>query len=79
MFHEIYVSAGLDVCEGRDPKGLYGRARAGEIADFTGISAPYEAPEACEVEVDTGKYDLNTSLEKMLAYVERNFPYSADH
>ena len=79
MFHEIYVSAGLDVCEKRDPKGLYQRARDGKIREFTGISAPYEAPAQCEFEVDTGKYDLNTSLEKMLAYVERNFPYSADH
>jgi bifunctional enzyme CysN/CysC len=77
MFHEIYVSAGLDVCEKRDPKGLYQRARSGKIPEFTGISAPYEAPETCEFEVDTGKYDLNTSLEKMLAYVERSFPYSA--
>ena len=46
QFHEVSVSASLDVCEGRDPKGLYSRARTGEIPDFTGISAPYGAPEA---------------------------------
>ena len=76
-FHEVYVSAGLDVCEKRDTKGLYQRARSGEIRDFTGISAPYEHPEACEIEIDTGKLDLNASLAKLLGYVERNFPSSA--
>lgn len=77
-FHEVYVSASLDVCEDRDPKGLYGRARAGEFADFTGISAPYEAPEACEVELNTGKLDVPESMEKLVAYVEKHFPYSGD-
>lgn len=76
QFHEVYVSAALDVCESRDPKGLYSRARAGEIADFTGISAPYEAPEACEIEVNTGKLDVTDSLEKLVDYVEKNFPYT---
>ncbi|MEX2454270.1 MAG: adenylyl-sulfate kinase, partial [Rhodospirillaceae bacterium] len=75
-FHEVYVSAGLDVCERRDPKGLYGRARSGEIREFTGITAPYEAPEACEIEIDTGRLDLTDSLARMLAYVERHFPCS---
>lgn len=75
-FHEVYVSAALDVCESRDPKGLYSRARAGEIPDFTGISAPYETPEACELEVNTGKLDVSASMEKLVAYVEKNFPYS---
>ena len=76
QFHEVYVSTALDVCESRDPKGLYSRARAGEIADFTGISAPYEAPEACELEVNTGKLDITDSLEKLVDYAEKNFPYS---
>lgn len=75
-FHEVYISASLDVCEQRDPKGLYKRARDGDIAEFTGISAPYEPPEACEIEIDTGKLDLQQSLEKMVAYVERHFPRS---
>ena len=76
QFHEVYVSAALDVCESRDPKGLYSFARAGEIADFTGISAPYEAPEACELEVNTGKLDVTDALEKLVDYIEENFPYS---
>ena len=78
QFYEIYVSASLDVCEGRDPKGLYSRARADEISDFTGISAPYEPPEACEVEVNTGKLDVSESMEKLVEYVEKYFPYSGD-
>ncbi len=52
-FVEVHVTAPLEVCEERDPKGLYARARAGEIADFTGISAPYEEPEHPELKVDT--------------------------
>lgn len=52
-FIEVYVNPGIDVCAERDPKGLYARAYAGEIANFTGISAPYEAPEAPEIELDT--------------------------
>jgi adenylylsulfate kinase len=52
-FVEIHVTAPLEVCEERDPKGLYARARAGEIADFTGISAPYEEPSSPEIRVDT--------------------------
>jgi len=77
-FHEVYVSAPLDVCESRDPKGLYRKARTGEIPEFTGISAPYEAPEACEIEVNTGKLDITQSMEKMIDYIERNFPYSGE-
>lgn len=69
-FHEIHVDPGLGVCEARDPKGLYQRARAGEIADFTGISAPYEAPEAPELRVDTGSQDLARSVDQVLAYLE---------
>ena len=52
-FHEIYCKASLDVCEDRDVKGLYKRARAGEIPDFTGISSPYEEPEHADLIVDT--------------------------
>jgi len=53
-FIEVHVSASLDVCEERDPKGLYKKARAGEIANFTGIDSAYEAPENPEVLIDTG-------------------------
>jgi bifunctional enzyme CysN/CysC len=72
-FHEIYVKADLSVCEGRDPKGLYKRARRGEIADFTGISAPYEEPNAPELVLDTGTATVDDSLKTLLDYVKRNF------
>ena len=51
-FFEVFVNASLETCESRDPKGLYKKARAGEIADFTGISSPYEAPEKAELVLD---------------------------
>lgn len=71
-FHEIYLQADLRVCEERDPKGLYAKARRGEIPDFTGISAPYEAPEAAELVVDTGTMTLEDSLDMIADYVEGN-------
>jgi len=70
-FAEIFVNAPLDVCEARDPRGLYKRARAGEIADFTGVSSPYEPPLAPELEILTGETPLAASLEKVLAYAAR--------
>ncbi|MFK7984402.1 MAG: adenylyl-sulfate kinase [Sandaracinaceae bacterium] len=71
-FLECWVSTPLEVCEQRDPKGLYRRARAGEIRDFTGIDAPYEAPEAAELEVDTSDADLDRSADAVIAQlVER--------
>lgn len=60
-FFEIYVKADLSICEERDPKGLYKKARAGEIKGFTGIDAPYEAPENPWIEIDTGKLSLSDS------------------
>jgi len=74
-YHEIYVKADLALCEQRDPKGLYKLARAGKIADFTGISAPYEPPEAAELEIDTGAMPIDEAVEAILAYVERHFPH----
>lgn len=65
-FIEIYVKCGLDVCESRDVKGLYKKARAGEIKEFTGISAPYEEPLAPELVVDTGKASLEECRESVL-------------
>ncbi len=73
-FHEIYISADLQVCEERDPKGLYVKARAGEISDFTGVSAPYEPPEKTEFEVDTGKLSVEDSVEALVNYVSVRFP-----
>lgn len=69
-FMEIYVACDLSVCEERDPKGLYKKARAGEIKEFTGISAPYEEPTAAELIVDTGKETLEESTAKVLAMLQ---------
>lgn len=69
-FVEVWVNPGLDVCEERDPKGLYKRARAGEIPQFTGISAPYEAPLSPELEVDTGAATVAESTAAVLAWLE---------
>jgi bifunctional enzyme CysN/CysC len=77
LFHEIYVAAPLAVCEARDAKGLYRKARAGEIAEFTGVSAPYEAPPAPELVLDTGEQTVEQSLARLVAYVDANFGLSA--
>ncbi len=71
-FHEIYVEADVETCEQRDPKGLYKKARSGEIREFTGLTAPYEPPEAAELVVDTRKLDIEASVRKILDYVERH-------
>jgi bifunctional enzyme CysN/CysC len=76
-YHEIYVKADLATCESRDPKGLYAKARAGKIADFTGISAPYEAPDQPELEVDTMALDVEASVESMVEYVRGRFDSDA--
>lgn len=65
-FFEVYCAASLEACETRDVKGLYKRARQGEIKDFTGISSPYEAPEQAEVVVDTGKLSLEESVDVVI-------------
>ncbi|SKB14675.1 Adenylyl-sulfate kinase [Planktothrix sp. PCC 11201] len=65
-FVEVYVNAPLTVCEGRDVKGLYKRARAGEIKGFTGIDDPYEAPTNPDVECNTDHEDLSESVAKVL-------------
>ena len=72
-FHEIYVKAGLAICEKRDPKGLYRRARAGEIADFTGVSAPYEQPAAPELTIDTEAHGLEDCVAQALDFIDRAF------
>ena len=68
-FIEIYCAADLSVCEDRDVKGLYKKARSGEIPNFTGISSPYEAPEKPELVVETGKKDLEVCVEEVIAYL----------
>ncbi|MBL93757.1 MAG: putative adenylyl-sulfate kinase [Alphaproteobacteria bacterium MarineAlpha3_Bin5] len=72
-FHEIYLSADLNTCIDRDPKGLYAKAQRGEISHFTGISAPYEAPESPELTLDTGLLDVKKSLKILDEYVEKAF------
>ncbi len=72
-FYEIYVKASLATCEKRDSKGLYRRARAGEIADFTGISAPYEPPTAPALTIDTEAHGLEDCIAQALDFVERAF------
>ncbi len=69
-FIEIYVKCDLSVCEERDTKGLYKKARAGEIKEFTGISAPYEEPLNPELVVDTSKETLEESVKKVMAFLE---------
>lgn len=64
-FIEIYVRAPLDLCEDRDPKGLYKRARSGEIPNFTGIDSPYEVPVKPEIIVDTSENDLETGVSQL--------------
>jgi adenylyl-sulfate kinase len=70
-FHEVYVKASLAVCEARDPKGLYRRARMGEIAEFTGVSSPYEVPEAVELVVETERQSEEDAIRMVLRYIER--------
>jgi adenylyl-sulfate kinase len=65
-FIEVHVSTPLEVCERRDPKGLYRKARAAEMPDFTGISSPYEPPEAPELELDTARLPLRDCVERIL-------------
>jgi bifunctional enzyme CysN/CysC len=69
-FHEVYVKADLATCEQRDPKGLYKKARAGQIAEFTGLTAPYEQPLAAELVVDTQADDIRASLETLCRYID---------
>lgn len=70
-FVEVYVSAPLEVCIRRDPKGLYREALAGAIADFTGVSAPYEVPWSPDLEIDTSTLSLAEATAAVLGHVER--------
>ena len=73
QFHEVYIKADLDACEARDPKGLYKKARAGKIPEFTGISAPYEAPPAPELVIDTTAESVEASVGELIDYVVERF------
>lgn len=70
-FIEIYCDAPLTVCEDRDPKGLYKKARAGKIPEFTGISSPYEAPEAAELVLKTGDKSVPDCAGQVIDYLNR--------
>lgn len=72
QFHEVYIKADLETCETRDPKGLYKKARTGEIKEFTGISSPYEAPESAEVTVDTMEQSIDECVDQIVSYIESN-------
>ena len=69
-FVEVFVDTPIEVCEARDPKGLYKKARAGEISNFTGIDAPYEAPQAPEVHLDTDTLSVDEAAARVVACLE---------
>ncbi|CAM4060646.1 adenylyl-sulfate kinase [Pseudoalteromonas byunsanensis] len=69
-FIEVFLDTPLDVCEQRDPKGLYKKARAGEIKHFTGIDSDYQVPNNPEVRLDTSKNSLQQSVEQLIAYLK---------
>src|SRR5205809_3692251 len=70
-FIEVYVKVSLDTAEKRDPKGLYKKARAGQIKGFTGIDDPYEAPEKAEIVIDTEKVTAGDAAQQILSYLEQ--------
>ena len=71
-FLEVLVDASLETCERRDPKGLYKKARAGEIKGFTGIDAPYEAPESPEIHLDSDNKGIEELANEVIAHLETN-------
>lgn len=71
-FHEVYLSADIEVCEKRDPKGLYKKARSGEIKEFTGIDSPYEIPKNPSINLNTGKQTVEESTEELLNFILNN-------
>jgi adenylylsulfate kinase len=75
-FIEIYVDASLETCEKRDPKGLYKKARAGELKNFTGIDDPYEAPEKPELVLDSNNKGIDELAAEVVAYLQKNGYFS---
>ena len=71
-FIEIHVATPLAECERRDPKGLYHRARAGELPNFTGIDQPYETPETPEISLDTSALSAEAACERIVGYLREN-------
>ena len=71
-FREVYIATPLDECERRDVKGLYARARRGEVKDFTGISAPFEAPTTPDLSLDTSRMTLKEEVEAVIELINKN-------
>jgi adenylyl-sulfate kinase len=77
-FIEVYVNAPVNVCEQRDPKGLYAKARANLIKDFTGVSAPYETPTKPEIELRTDQLTVAESVARIIEYLNAEKVQAAD-
>ncbi len=71
-FIEVYTKCSVEECENRDPKGLYKKARSGEIPEFTGISAPYEAPDHPEIILDTEHESINQSVDRVIQHLKQH-------
>ena len=71
-FVEVFVDTPLEVCEQRDVKGLYAKARAGELPNFTGISSPYESPQDPEIRIDTTQVSAEEAAEQIIDYLSRS-------
>lgn len=78
LFHEIFIDAPVEVCERRDPKGHYAKARRGEIPLFTGVSAPYEPPVSPELRIDTAGLSVQDASAKLIEYAESRFRPSGE-
>jgi len=73
-FHEIHIDSSVEVCESRDVKGLYKLAREGGIENFTGISAPYEAPEECALRINSANYPVENCKGQLINYIKTQCP-----
>lgn len=71
-FFEVHVASSLAVCESRDPKGLYSRARRGELPEFTGVSSPYEAPVSPDLTIDTAGLTIDDSVARFESFIQAN-------
>lgn len=76
VFEEVYINASLEACEARDVKGLYKKARSGEIENFTGIDAPFEAPESPALEIKTDEETIEKSVTKLFTFALSKIKYS---
>jgi adenylylsulfate kinase len=73
-FREVFVSTSLSVCESRDPKGLYSKARAGKVVEFTGVSSPYEVPDLPDLAIDTTQISVDDAVLQLVSLVARAQP-----